>query len=77
MTDWKSSLRATPIEWLLESACAPIRYRVLTELLDLPREDQRVQDASEEMLAYPEALKIAKAQKKELKKTQANLQKEV
>jgi hypothetical protein len=63
MTDWKSSLRATPIEWLLENACAPIRYRVLTELLDLPRDDLRVREVYLEMHAYPEALKLAKSQK--------------
>ncbi len=39
MTDWKSSLRYNPIPWLVETACAPIRYRVLTELLDLGRDD--------------------------------------
>ena len=34
MTDWKSALRADPIPWLLDNACAPIRYRALAELLD-------------------------------------------
>ena len=36
MTDWRSSLRSDPTPWLLDNASAPIRYRVLTELLDLP-----------------------------------------
>ena len=31
MTDWKSSLRSDPTPWLLECACAPIRYRVLID----------------------------------------------
>ena len=35
MTDWKSSLRSDPIPWLLDNACAPIRYRVLTLLKQL------------------------------------------
>jgi len=65
MTDWKSSLRSNPIPWLLDTACAPIRYRVLTELLDRGRDDPDVQQARVEMLAYPEALKLQKTQRKD------------
>ena len=57
MTDWKSAMRADPIPWLLETACAPIRYRVLTELLDRGRDDLEVQKIRQEALAYPEALR--------------------
>ena len=39
MTDWKSSLRSDPMPWLLENACPAIRYRVLTELLELGRDN--------------------------------------
>lgn len=63
MTDWKSSLRANPLEWLLESACAPIRYRVLTELLDKGREDPDVQRLRQEMMEYKPALQLEKTQK--------------
>ncbi len=65
MTDWKSSLRADPIPWLLENACPPIRYRVLTELLDRSREDPEVQKLRLETLAYPPALKLQRTQRKD------------
>lgn len=65
MTDWKSSLRSNPIPWLLETACAPIRYRVLTELLDLGRDDLEVQKTRQEMLDHKPARQIEKAQKKD------------
>ena len=39
MTDWRSSLRSDPTPWLLDNASPPIRYRVLTELLDRGRDD--------------------------------------
>ena len=65
MTDWKSALRADPIPWLLETACAPIRYRVLTELLDRGRDDLEVQKIRQEALAYPEALRLQRTQRKD------------
>lgn len=65
MTDWKSSLRSDPIPWLLDTACAPIRYRVLTELVGLGRDDQVVQKARQEMLAYPPALQLQRTQRKD------------
>ncbi len=65
MTDWRSSLRADPTPWLLETAAAPIRYRVLTELLDKPKEDPQVQEALKEVLDYPPALKLQKTQRKD------------
>jgi hypothetical protein len=65
MTDWKSSLRADPTPWLLENACAPIRYRVLIDLLDRPKDDPAVQKARVEALAYPQALKLQRTQRKD------------
>lgn len=65
MTDWKSSLRSDPMPWLLENACAPIRYRVLTELLDRAKDDPAVVKARGEMLAYAPALKLVKTQRKD------------
>jgi hypothetical protein len=64
MTDWKSSLRSDPMPWLLENGCPAIRYRVLTELLELGRENLEVQKVRQEMLEYEPALKLIKAQKK-------------
>lgn len=65
MTDWKSSLRSNPIPWLLDTACAPIRFRVLTELLDRGRDDPDVQQARQDVLTYPPALKIQRLQRKD------------
>lgn len=65
MTDWRSSLRADPTAWLLDHASAPIRYRVLTELLDRGRDDPDVQAARSEMLAYTPALQYQRKQRKD------------
>ena len=65
MTDWKSALRYDPTPWLLENACAPIRYRVLTELLDKSKDDPDVQKVRAEVLAYPPALKLQRTQRKD------------
>ncbi len=65
MTDWKSALRADPIPWLLDNACAPVRYRVLTELLERGRDDPDVQQARQDMLSYPPATALVKRQKKD------------
>lgn len=65
MTDWKSSLRADPIPWLLENGCAPIKYRVLTELLDRGKEDPDVLAVRQEVLAYPPAVALQRKQRKD------------
>ena len=65
MTDWKSSLRSDPMPWLLENAAAPIRFRVLTELMGRGRDDPEVQKARQETLAYPPALKLQRTQRKD------------
>lgn len=63
MTDWKSSLRSNPIPWLLDTASAPIRYRVLSELLDRGREDPDLQQARVEMAEDSTAMGIEKKQR--------------
>jgi len=65
MTDWKSALRSDPIPWLLETACAPIRYRVVTELLERGRDDLEVQKIRQEALAHPAALRLQRTQRKD------------
>jgi hypothetical protein len=65
MTDWKSALRFDPIPWLLETACPSIRYRVLTELLGLGRDDQDVQKLRNEVLEYKPALQLQRTQRKD------------
>jgi hypothetical protein len=65
MTDWKSSLRSDPIPWLLETACAPIRYRVLTELLERKRDDSEVQELRKEIQEYKPALELKRLLRKD------------
>jgi hypothetical protein len=65
MTDWRASLRFDPIPWLLENGSAPIRYRVLTELLGKPRDDQDVQQARQDILAYAPANEYQRKQRKD------------
>jgi hypothetical protein len=65
MTDWKSALRFDPIPWLLETACPPIRFRVLTELLERGRDDQEVQKVRQEALQYRPALQLQRTQRKD------------
>ena len=65
MTDWKSSLRADPIPWLLENGCPSIRYRVLTELLDRGKEDPDVLAARQAVLEYPPAVALQRKQRKD------------
>lgn len=65
MTDWKSALRSDPTGWLLENACVAIRYRVLTELLDRPKDDPEVQKVRAEMLEYAPAMKLQRTQRKD------------
>ncbi len=65
MTDWRSSLRADPTDWLLHEGCPAIRYRVLTELLDRRRDDPQVQQARQELLRYAPALQLARRQRRD------------
>jgi len=65
MTDWRSTLRSDPIPWMLENSCPAIRYRVLTELLELPQDHPDVQKVRPEMLAYAPAVKLERAQRRD------------
>jgi hypothetical protein len=65
MTDWRSCLRSDPMPWLLENACAPIRYRLLTELMDRGREDADVQALRQEIMGYLPALQLQRKQRKD------------
>jgi hypothetical protein len=65
MTDWKSALRSDPTPWILENACPPIRYRVLTELLERPKDDPDVLKIRQDVLAYPPALALQRKQRKD------------
>ncbi len=65
MTDWRSSLRSDPTPWLMDNASAPIRYRVLTELLDHGRDDPDVQQARLEIAQYGPAVQLQRKQRKD------------
>jgi hypothetical protein len=64
MTDWKSSLRADPTEFLLENGSPPLVYRLLSEVLSVPDTDLRLQNARRDVLAFPPAAKLARLQRK-------------
>lgn len=65
MTDWRSSLRADPTPWLMENASPPIRYRVMTELLDLSPDDPDVKAVKKEVAEYTPALQLQRKQRKD------------
>jgi hypothetical protein len=65
MADWKSPMRADPSEWLVLHACAPIRYRVLTELHSLTVEDPNVATIKEEVAKWPAAKKELRYQRQD------------
>ena len=65
MTDWRASLRFDPIPWLLDNGSAPIRYRVLTELLERPKDDPDVQQARLDIAAYGPAHEYQRKQRKD------------
>ncbi len=50
MSDWKSVLKADPTDWLLEHANPSVRYLTLTNILELPEDDQQVQEAKRKIM---------------------------
>ena len=50
MSDWKSLLKADPIEWLLEKDNPSVRYFTLTDILGKPRDDPVVKKTKEEIM---------------------------
>ena len=65
MTDWKSSLRADPTEFLLENGSPPLVYRLLSEIVGVPETDLRLQNAKRDLANYGPAVKIARHQRKD------------
>jgi len=65
MTDWKSSLRADPTEFLLANGSPPVVYRFLSEVLGVPETDPRLLKARESLLVYKPAVKLARLQRKD------------
>ena len=50
MSDWKSLLKADPIEWLLEKDNPSVRYFTLTDILGKPGNDPVVKKTKEEIM---------------------------
>ena len=65
MTDWKSSLRSDPIPWLLDNACPATRYRVMTELMEMRRDDPDVKKARAEAFEYQVGAQLQRLQRKD------------
>lgn len=45
MSDWKSVLKADPVDWLLEKDNPSVRYFALSRILDKPQNSSEVQEA--------------------------------
>lgn len=50
MRDWKSILKADPINWLLEDENPSVRYFTLKDILDKPEHDPEVQQAKHKIM---------------------------
>lgn len=62
MNNWKSVLKADPIEWLLEKDNPSVRYFALTEIMDKPETDLEVKDAKDEVMKVGVVPKILSKQ---------------
>ena len=65
MADWKSPMRADPSEWLVLTSCAPIKYRLLTELHSLTTADPNVARLRAEVLDWPPMKKELRYQRRD------------
>lgn len=63
MSTWQDRLKhEAPIDWLLEKACPPIQYRLLTEVLGRDASDPAVAKAREGSMNYKPAVTISRTQ---------------
>ena len=62
MSDWKSLLKADPIEWLLEEDNPSVRYFTLTGILGKPEDDPVVKKTKEEIMKIGVVPKILNRQ---------------
>lgn len=65
MSDWRSSLKADPTNWLLEKDNPSVRYFTLTEILDKPENDHEVKEAKNEIMKIGVVPKILAKQSSE------------
>ncbi len=64
MKDWRTLLKADPIDWLLESNDPSVRYRVLTELLDVPPDRAEAREARKALMRTGPVATILSKQEK-------------
>jgi hypothetical protein len=62
MSNWKSTLKADPIPWLLEPDNPSGRYWTLRDLLDRPEDDAEVQAARAAVVGSDVAQRLLAAQ---------------
>ena len=65
MDEWKSTLKADPIPWLLERENPSVRYWTLTDVLNRPADDPEVQATQAAIPTCPPAVELLAAQKGE------------
>jgi hypothetical protein len=65
MDEWKSFLKAEPIEWLLEKENPSVRYLTLTKVLKRSENDPEVREAKEEIMKIGPIPKILAKQNEE------------
>ena len=65
MENWRSLLKADPTDWLLEESNPSVRYFALRDLLDLPEDDCRVQNAKLMIMQTGTVPKILTKQREE------------
>jgi hypothetical protein len=58
MGDWKSVLKADPVDWLLEKDNPSVRYFALSRILDKPHDSSEVQAAKNEIMVTGVVSKI-------------------
>ena len=63
--DWRTVLKADPIDWLLEPENPPIRYFTLRDLLDYPDDDPEVVKAKAAIRSWKKVSRIFRKQKPE------------
>jgi hypothetical protein len=58
MNDWKSLLKANPLDWLLEENNPSVRYFTLTDILDIPMDSPEVMNTRRKIMESEIVLKI-------------------
>ena len=62
MSEWKTLLKANPLDWLLEKNNPSVRYFALTQILGKPQENYDVEEAKKEIMLTGTVPKILSKQ---------------